>query len=185
MSRSLAIAPSGDRFLLGTEWCLRLFDGKGREIWNVAAPSVAWGVNISGDGRFALGAFGDGTIRWYDLRDGRELLAFFPHKDGKRWVAWTPEGFFAASEGGGAALGLSPQPRRRADARVRLRRSAVYGLLPPRRAACPPAGRRKQNAAGACRHRRHRAGARRRPAAGLVALAGTGAGEDRPPHVRP
>ncbi len=62
-------------------------------------------MNISGDGRFALGAFGDGTIRWYDLRDGRELLAFFPHKDGKRWVAWTPEGFFAASEGGEQLLG--------------------------------------------------------------------------------
>ncbi len=104
-SRSLAIAPSGDRFLLGTEWALRLFDGKGRHMWSVAAPTAAWGVNISGDGRFALGAFGDGTIRWYDLRDGRELLAFFPHKDGKRWVAWTPEGFFAASRDGEALVG--------------------------------------------------------------------------------
>ncbi len=104
-SRSLAIASSGDRFLLGTEWALRLFDGKGREIWKVFVPNVAWGVNISGDGRFALGAFGDGTIRWYDLRDGRELLAFFPHKDGKRWVAWTPEGFFTASRDGESLVG--------------------------------------------------------------------------------
>jgi hypothetical protein len=39
------------------------------------------------------------------MRDGRELLAFFPHKDGERWVAWTPEGFFAASEGGEQLLG--------------------------------------------------------------------------------
>jgi hypothetical protein len=104
-SRSLAIAPSGDRFLLGADWSLRLFDGRGRQLWKVTVPSTAWGVNISSNGRFALGAFGDGTIRWYELRDGRELLAFFPHKDGKRWVAWTPEGFFAASEGGEQLLG--------------------------------------------------------------------------------
>src|SRR5512132_1998868 len=32
--------PSGDRFLLGTEWALRLFDGEGREIWKVATPEV-------------------------------------------------------------------------------------------------------------------------------------------------
>ena len=35
MSRSLAIAPDGKSFLLGTEWSLRLFDNKGKEKWNM------------------------------------------------------------------------------------------------------------------------------------------------------
>jgi WD40 repeat protein len=97
MSRSLAIAPDKSKFLLGTEWYLRLFDTNGQQIWKVAAPSVAWGVNISGDGKKAVAAYADGTIHWYNLDNGEELLTFFPHKDGKRWVAWTPSGYYMTS----------------------------------------------------------------------------------------
>src|SRR5262249_3092220 len=39
----------------------------------------------------------DGTIRWYRWSDGKELLALFVHRDGKRWVAWTPKGYYMAS----------------------------------------------------------------------------------------
>ncbi|MFO1433522.1 MAG: caspase family protein [Candidatus Competibacteraceae bacterium] len=103
-SRSLAIAPDASQFLLGTEWYLRLFDRQGRQQWKKPVPSVTRAVNISGDGRLAVAAFGDGTLRWYRLQDGRELLALFPHPDGKRWVAWTPEGFFD-TEGGQELIG--------------------------------------------------------------------------------
>lgn len=47
----------------------------------------------------------DGTIRWYSLANGLERLAFFPHADGKRWVMWTPEGFFDASPGAEELVG--------------------------------------------------------------------------------
>ena len=50
---------------------------------------LPWAVNISGDGQKAIAALGDGTIRWYNLSTGELLLTFFPHTDGKRWVAWT------------------------------------------------------------------------------------------------
>ncbi len=96
-SRSLAIAPDKSKFLLGTSWNLYLFDTNGKQIWRADVPSVAWGVNISGDGKKAVAAFGDGTIRWYNLDNGEELLAFFPHKDGKRWIAWTPSGYYMSS----------------------------------------------------------------------------------------
>jgi uncharacterized caspase-like protein/WD40 repeat protein len=105
ISRRLAIAPDGERFLLGTEWRLRLFDRRGRQVWEIPAPSVTCAVNLSGDGRLAVAAFGDGTLRWYRLRDGAELLALFLHTDGSRWVLWTPEGFFTASPGGEALIG--------------------------------------------------------------------------------
>jgi WD40 repeat protein len=98
-SRSLAIAPNGQRFLLGTEWFLHLFDRDGKSLWRVAAPGGVLAVNISGDGRLAIAALGDGTLRWYRMRDGAEQLALFIHADRKRWVLWTPEGFFTAAPG--------------------------------------------------------------------------------------
>ncbi len=104
-ARSLAIAPDNQHFLLGTEWSLHLFDRQGRQQWQAPVPGGAWAVNISGDGRFAVVAFSDGTIRWYQLENGKERLAFFAHADGKRWVLWTPEGFFAASQDGEQLIG--------------------------------------------------------------------------------
>jgi WD40 repeat protein len=98
-SRSLAITPDKSQFLLGTEWSLYLFDAQGQQRWYVDIPEVAWGVNISGDGQKGVAAFGDGTIRWYNLATGQELLAFFPHKEGQRWIAWTPSGYYMSSSG--------------------------------------------------------------------------------------
>jgi len=96
-SISLAIAPNKSKFLLGASWNLYLFDTNGQLIWKVAAPSTAWGVNISGDGKKAVAAFGDGSIRWYNIANGEQLLTFFPHKDGKRWIAWTKSGYYMSS----------------------------------------------------------------------------------------
>jgi WD40 repeat protein len=91
MSRSLATAPDSNFFLLGTEYWLRCYAKDGGERWKVPVPGVVWAVNLSADGRLAVAAYGDGTIRWHRASDGRELLAFFPHADQKRWVLWTTE----------------------------------------------------------------------------------------------
>ncbi|MDM8523624.1 caspase family protein [Desulfococcaceae bacterium HSG8] len=104
-SRSLAISPDRKRFLLGTEWYLRLFDRNGDLQWKVPVQGIAWGVNISGDGKVAVAALGDGTIRWYRMSDGNPLLTLFPHKDGKRWVLWTPSGYYAASANSDELIG--------------------------------------------------------------------------------
>jgi hypothetical protein len=56
-------------------------------------------VNITGDGRLVVAAYGDGTIRWHRMSDGVELLAFMPLPDRANWLAWTPEGFYAATPG--------------------------------------------------------------------------------------
>ena len=61
MSRCLAIAEDRSRFVLGTEWHLRLFDPEGKELWQKPVPGVAWAVNLSADGRFVVAALGDGT----------------------------------------------------------------------------------------------------------------------------
>ncbi|MFZ4592888.1 MAG: PDZ domain-containing protein [Verrucomicrobiaceae bacterium] len=88
-SRSLCIAPDGSRFVLGCSWSLRCFNAQGQEMWLQRVGDNCRSVNMSKDGRIAVAAYGDGTIRWHDVADqGRELMAFFPHVDGKRWVLW-------------------------------------------------------------------------------------------------
>jgi WD40 repeat protein len=104
-SRSLAIAPDEQSFVLGSEWSLRRFDRVGRELWKKEVSGTVWAVNISADGRWVVAAYGDGTIRWHRLSDGKELVAFFPHADRKRWVAWTPSGYYDASPGGEDLIG--------------------------------------------------------------------------------
>jgi WD40 repeat protein len=106
-SRALAIAPDKSTFLLGTEYALRLYDATSQLLLRtILIPSAAWAVNISGDGQKAIAALADGTIRWYNLATGEELLAFFPHTDGKRWIAWTPSGYYmSAGENADKLLG--------------------------------------------------------------------------------
>ncbi|MBV9157302.1 MAG: caspase family protein [Acidobacteriaceae bacterium] len=105
LSRSLAISTTDDKFLLGTEWHLRLFDRQGRRLWEVEAPGAAFAVNLTADSRYAIAGFGDGTVRWYRVDNGQEVMGLFVHPDGQRWIAWTPEGFFDASPGGDALVG--------------------------------------------------------------------------------
>lgn len=104
-SRSLAISPLQKFFLLGTSAYLRLFDRTGAELWKVPAPGETWSANISGSGKLALAAFGDGTIRWYRVSDGKELLAFFPHNDKRRWITWAPSGYYDVSPGADQLIG--------------------------------------------------------------------------------
>ncbi|WP_395455737.1 caspase family protein [Azospirillum melinis] len=103
-SRSLAVETGGQGFLLGSDWRLRSFDARGTLRWSRPIPGTVWAVTISGDGRLAVAAYGDGTIRWHRMDDGRELLAFMPRVDRANWVAWTPEGVYAATPGARGAL---------------------------------------------------------------------------------
>ncbi len=105
VSFSLAVAADASGFLLGTHFWLRFFNRDGDERWQRPVPGVAWAVNLTADGRLALAAYGDGTIRWHRAADGEELLAFFPHADGRRWVVCTPSGYWDASPGGETLIG--------------------------------------------------------------------------------
>lgn len=103
--RSLAVAPDGGRFVLGTEWYLRNFDSGGRQGWERRIPGAAWAVNFSGDGRWVVAALADGTIRWHRATDGQEQVALFPHPDRNRWILWTPSGYYDTSVDGEALVG--------------------------------------------------------------------------------
>jgi hypothetical protein len=61
-------------------------------------------VNVGEDARMVVIALADGTIRWVRAFDGAELLAFFATED-RRWVAWTPDGYFDAGPGADVLVG--------------------------------------------------------------------------------
>jgi WD40 repeat protein len=89
----------GRQFLIATSWRLLLFDREGNRKWAISLAASPEAINVSGDGRLAVAALVDGMIRWFDMRDGHEVLALFPHPDQKRWILWTPEGFYDSSPG--------------------------------------------------------------------------------------
>jgi hypothetical protein len=93
-----------NRALLGSQSAISLFNASGHEVWSSAAPA-AFRVAQSPDGRLVVAAHSDGTVRWYRASDGVELLAMFLDADGKRWVAFTPGGYYAASPGGEDLVG--------------------------------------------------------------------------------
>jgi WD40 repeat protein len=106
ISRSLAVVPGTEHFVLGTEWYLRLFDPNGREVWPPRpVPGRAAHVNVTADGRLIVAAFGNGTIGWSRVSDGERVLALFIHPDGNRWIAWTPQGYYDASLGADDLIG--------------------------------------------------------------------------------
>jgi TPR repeat protein len=104
-ARSVAIRLDHSGFVLGTEWTVRAYDARGRELWTRINPAAAWGLNLSGDGRLIVAAYGDGTIRWLRWSDGQELLALFVNRKTREWVAWTPSGYYMASPGGEDLIG--------------------------------------------------------------------------------
>jgi WD40 repeat protein len=104
-SRCYAIAPDNKTVLLGTEWAVRLLRPDASEIWHVKLPAVAWSVNVSRNGLLAVAALSDGTIRWYRMEDGREVLAYFPHNNGRDWIAWVPDGYYMSSVYGDNYIG--------------------------------------------------------------------------------
>jgi WD40 repeat protein len=102
---ALDIASDGKSLLLGTTWQIIRYDATGKVLWATEIPFNARGVVATADRRLVIAALGDGTIRWYALDTGKELLALFAHADGQRWVAWTPSGYFMSSVQGDALIG--------------------------------------------------------------------------------
>ena len=93
LARSVALADDGSAVALGSDFYLRLYRG-GSQAWRNVLPAPAWTVGFSGDRRYVVAALGDGTLRWYAATDGSEVMALFVHSDGRRWIVWTPDGYF-------------------------------------------------------------------------------------------
>ncbi len=104
-STSTAIAPDQKSFVIPTSWSIRRFDQSGDASWYSETEASATEVHVTKDARLVISTSGNGNIQWRDYRSGTVLLNFFPHVDGKRWVLWTPSGYYDASPGGEDLIG--------------------------------------------------------------------------------
>ena len=105
---ALSIRHDRNGFILGTSFALRVYDTAGAEKSPVSPKSVpaeVWGVDLTPDDRILVAAIGDGTIRWYRANDLTELLALFVDVRDRRWIAWTPSGYYMASAGAEDLIG--------------------------------------------------------------------------------
>ena len=99
--------PVDGHVLFGGDDYLVLSNTAGQNPTRREIATAAWGVAIAGNGKVAVAAHGDGTIRWYALEPDRPLIelgGLFVTADEQRWVAWRTDGRFAHSAQGGAKL---------------------------------------------------------------------------------
>ena len=79
-----------------------------RNLLTLQNGGVAYG-GVNGDGRVAVVGVSDGTIRWYRMKDGRELAAFYPHADRRRSGPLDAWGYFQRKRGRRRAHRLARQ----------------------------------------------------------------------------
>ncbi len=99
-----------NRVAVGGNFKLRLYHSENGTVQRecVGHSGSVWSVSPSLNGRYLLSTSDDMTLRVWNLEDeGNEPLEplvslFFAGED---WVAWTPQGYYAASPGGERLMG--------------------------------------------------------------------------------
>jgi len=102
---SSAVAPDDQGFVSASSWTTRRYNLDGKQLWWQENESIVWDVAITGDGQLVVTVDGRGVVQWRSYETGELLLNLFAHVDGKRWVAWTPSGYYDASPGGESLIG--------------------------------------------------------------------------------
>jgi WD40 repeat protein len=95
----------GDRVAIGANYGLYLYDTRTAKALRIfqGHTGVVTAVSPSFDDRYLLSTSNDQTLRvWLPDQDEPLLSFFFAGDD---WVAWTPEGYYAASAGGERLMG--------------------------------------------------------------------------------
>ncbi|MDR1672450.1 MAG: caspase family protein [Bacteroidales bacterium] len=105
ISRCVDIAKNGTRILLGTSRHLICFNPSGDIVWKRPLTEECAAVKIAGNGRVAATALGDGTYAWFEMEEGNRILTLFVHPDHRRWVLWTPAGFYDCEVGAEEIIG--------------------------------------------------------------------------------
>ena len=101
-------------------------------------PGAVWAVNVSGDGRLVVAAYGDGTIRWHRLERRRGAARLLPARGPRALGGLDAPGLLhgLARRRGPDRLAGEPRPGR--GARVLHRLALPRPLLPPRRGGAGP-----------------------------------------------
>ena len=103
-ARAVDITPDGD-IIIGADFYVYALTGNGARKWRADVPGTTWAVKVAGDGRTVVAAHNGGELRWYRMSDGQLLLSLFVHVDGRRWVLYSPEGYYDAAPGADELMG--------------------------------------------------------------------------------
>jgi hypothetical protein len=104
-SRCVDISQDGTRILLGTSGQIICMDHQGSVLWKRPLTEECVAIKIAGNGQVAAAALSNGTYAWFDMSEGPRLLTLFAHSDNKRWVLWTPAGFYDCAVGADELIG--------------------------------------------------------------------------------
>lgn len=104
MSRATALFATGGDALLGTSQALYRLGPGGTPVWRKAMHTEVRAVNISRGGKLICVAMLDGTVRLLRATDGEELLTVLMLRD-RRWIVWSPDGYYDASVGADRLVG--------------------------------------------------------------------------------
>ncbi|MBI5184722.1 MAG: caspase family protein [Nitrospinae bacterium] len=105
--RSLTLTPDSGTVISGAgNGCLASWSTEtGKKIHDfVGHTGDVFGVAVSPDGRYLVSGSVDQTVKLWEVASGKLLLSIFQGSD-EEWVAWVPDGFYAASNNGGKYVG--------------------------------------------------------------------------------
>ncbi len=103
----------------------------GSSAWRLSLQAPVRQLAAPRDRSIFAAALFDGTVRWFRGSDGAELAAVFMHRDGARWVCWSPEGAWDCAEGAESLLGIQFNRRQhRSSELFAVRRESSLGFTP-------------------------------------------------------
>lgn len=102
---SAAIAPDGKGFVSASDSTTRRYGLDGNYKWWMENESSIAEVLITRNGRLVVSVAYGGVVQWRNYDTGELLLNLFVHSDKRRWVLWTPSGYYDASPEGEGLIG--------------------------------------------------------------------------------
>ncbi|MEO8770240.1 MAG: WD40 repeat domain-containing protein [Ferruginibacter sp.] len=105
VSKCADVSNDGKTVCIGTNRALYLFTKDGDQLWKIPLTINIQAINISGNSKVIAAAFNDGTIKWFSMKNGKELLTLFLNADKTQWVLFTPAGYYDTSPGSESYLG--------------------------------------------------------------------------------
>ncbi|KOR27817.1 hypothetical protein TI03_06100, partial [Achromatium sp. WMS1] len=84
---------------------IAIYDRTGNKLGDfIGHTGTIWAVAVANDGKLLVSGSHDQTVRLWNVATRELLLTIFRHKNGE-WVAWTPQGYYAASPNGDNMIG--------------------------------------------------------------------------------
>ncbi|KAK3584269.1 hypothetical protein CHS0354_035350 [Potamilus streckersoni] len=94
-----SVAENNSLLLTGSEFGIRIYTPAGVERLKINTPAAVYQLNQSKDLKWIIAGLSDGSIRWYNMQTGEEVLLYVMRPNGNDWVLYTPSGYYTTSPG--------------------------------------------------------------------------------------